>query len=171
MIVNPVTSPIMFHALRNEQIQRKVFSIAVEDEAMLSREILAGYALPHVATPERWQRLRRFFRWQMDPAHNDITMTALPGMRQFERPVLLLWGEKDENFGPHLAERLARDIPGVKGIHYLRNSQHMPMQEEDAAYVAAALAFLQRGDISVEARRVLENARSAEQAGVGEASE
>ncbi len=53
-------------------------------------------------------------------------------MRVFQAPVLLLWGEQDDNFGPHLARRLARDIPGVQGIHYLRQSEHMAMEEEPA---------------------------------------
>jgi pimeloyl-ACP methyl ester carboxylesterase len=161
MIVNPITSPLIYQALQFEPIRREIFSIAVEDEAVLTREVLQAYALPHVATPERWQRLRRFFRWQMDETHNDITMTALPGMRAFERPVLLLWGERDENFGPHLARRLANDIPGVRGIHYLRNSQHMPMQEEDEEYVRAALAFLREGSVSPEAQTALTEARAA----------
>lgn len=161
MIVNPVTSPLVYQALQFERVQREVFSIAVEDEAVLTPEVLRAYARPHVAAPERWQRLRRFFRWQMDETHNDITMTALPGMRAFERPVLLLWGERDENFGPDLARRLANDIPGVRGIHYLHNSQHMPMQEEDEEYARAALAFLQDGAVSSEAQAALSEARSA----------
>ena len=164
MIVHPVTSPLVYQALQFTPVQREIFSIAVEDEAVLSDDVLRAYTLPHTATPERWQRLRRFFRWQMDETHNDITMTALPGMRAFERPVLLLWGERDENFGPHLARRLARDIPGVRGIHYLRNSQHMPMQEEDEAYVAAALAFLREDAVSPEAQAALVAARAEPEA-------
>ncbi|MGD9967550.1 MAG: alpha/beta fold hydrolase [Hyphomonadaceae bacterium] len=161
MIVNPITSPLIYQALHFEPVRREIFSIAVEDRAVLTDDVLRAYALPHIATPERWQRLRRFFRWQMDETHNNITMTALPGMRAFERPVLLLWGERDENFGPHLAERLSRDIPGVQGIHYLRNSQHMPMQEENEEYARAALAFLQEGAVSAEARDALAAARAA----------
>jgi pimeloyl-ACP methyl ester carboxylesterase len=161
LIVNPLTSPIVYHALRFESVRREVFSIAVEDKSVLTRETLVGYTAPHIASPERWQRLRRFFRWQLDEDHNDITMTALPGMRAFERPVLLLWGERDENFGPDLAQRLARDIPGVQGIHFLKRSQHMPMQEEPIAYAAAALAFLKDGTVSAEAAGELAAARAA----------
>jgi pimeloyl-ACP methyl ester carboxylesterase len=161
LIVNPVSSPLIRQALQFEFIQREIFSIAVEDTAVLTSDVLRAYALPHLATPERWQRLRRFFRWQMDKSHNAVTMTALPGMRAFERPVLLLWGERDENFGPHLARRLANDIPGVRGIHYLRNSQHMPMQEEDEDYARAALAFLRDGTVFPEAQIALTEARAA----------
>ncbi len=159
-IVNPITSPIMFEALQYSSVQRKVFSIAVEDDAMLTPEVAAGYALPHVATPERWQRLRRFFTWQMDEKHNDITMTALPAMRKFSKPILLIWGERDENFGPELARRLTRDIPGIQGISFMKKSQHMPMQEEDEAYAAAALAFLNDGTVSAEAAAEAAKARS-----------
>lgn len=159
-IVNPFTSPIMYEALQFSAVQRRVFSIAVEDDAMLTPQIAAGYALPHVATPERWQRLRRFFTWQMDETHNNITMTALPAMRRFNKPILLIWGERDENFGPQLARRLTRDIPGILGIHFMKNSQHMPMQEENEAYAAAALAFLNDGAVSAEAATEASNARS-----------
>jgi pimeloyl-ACP methyl ester carboxylesterase len=161
LIVHPVTSPVLFHALRVGWIQQDLFSIAVEDPKTLTPEIAAAYANPHVATPERWQRLRRFFAWQLDETHNKITMTALPGMRAFTKPVLLMWGERDENFGPELANRLARDIPGVQGIQFFKRSQHMPMQEEDAAYAEAALAFLQSDAVSPDAVRELSNARAA----------
>ena len=150
-IVNPVLSPIMYQALQFSAVQRKVFSIAVKDKAVLTPEIAAGYALPHVATPERWQRLRRFFTWQMDEQHNKITMTALPAMRAFVKPILLVWGEQDDNFGPELARRLTHDIPGVQGISFMKNSKHMPMLEEAAAYAAATLAFLKDGIVSPDA--------------------
>jgi pimeloyl-ACP methyl ester carboxylesterase len=159
MIVHPVTSPLLFHALRIGWIQREIFSIAVQDPKMLTPEIASAYASPHVATSERWQRLRRFFVWQLDESHNGITMTALPGMRAFAKPVLLMWGERDNNFGPELAYRLARDIPGVQGVQFFKRSQHMPMQEESEAYAHAALAFLQSGTVSADAAVELSKAR------------
>jgi pimeloyl-ACP methyl ester carboxylesterase len=160
-IVNPVLSPIMYQALQFSTIQRKVFSIAVQNKAMLTPEVAAGYALPHVATPERWQRLRRFFTWQIDEQHNKVTMTALPAMRAFAKPILLVWGEKDDNFGPELARRLTLDIPGIKGISFMKNSKHMPMQEEADAYAAAALAFLKDEYVSPDAISESSNARVA----------
>jgi pimeloyl-ACP methyl ester carboxylesterase len=68
-------------------------------------------------------------------------MTALPGMQRFERPVLMMWGRQDENFGPAIAERLVRDIPGAVGVRWMERSAHMPMLEESQAYADAALAF------------------------------
>jgi len=62
-------------------------------------------------------------------------------MRRFDRPTLLLWGKHDTNFGPALAERLAKDIPGFVRTELLENSAHMPMQEEPEAYARAVLRF------------------------------
>ncbi|PHS20388.1 MAG: hypothetical protein COA86_00085 [Kangiella sp.] len=160
-IVNPFTSPLMYEAMQFDFLARKVFSLAVEDINTLTPEITKGFALPHIATAERWQRLRRFFAWQLDAEHNAVTMTAVDAMREFEKPMLLIWGELDENFGPDLAYRLASDIPGVKGISFMKNSQHMPMLEEDEAYVAATLDFLLHDKVSEEAVKELEVARNS----------
>src|SRR5829696_1152632 len=40
------------------------------------------------------------------------------GLRRFDHPTLLLWGQHDTNFGPTIAERLAHDIPGVVRIEF-----------------------------------------------------
>ena len=164
LIVNPLTSPLMYHALKFEWAQKEAFSVAVFDEKTLTSEVTRGYALPHVATAERWQRLRRFFRWQLDPTHSQMTtVQAVPAMRAFQAPTLLLWGEQDGNFGPHLARRLARDIPGVQGIHYLHRSEHMPFEEEPAEYTQAVLDFMQSGTVADHAKQALAAARASQE--------
>jgi pimeloyl-ACP methyl ester carboxylesterase len=163
LIVNPLTSPLMYHALKFEWAQKKAFSVAVFEQKTLTPEVLRAYSLPHVATAERWQRLRRFFRWQLDPTHTQIsTVQAVPAMQVFQAPTLLLWGEQDDNFGPHLARRLARDIPGVQGIHYLRQSEHMPMQEEPVEYAQAVLSFMQSDTVADHAKQALVAARASQ---------
>lgn len=142
-IVNPLSSPFVYTALKFEAVQKKIFSIAVHDPNTLTPEILVEWTTTHTASPARWQRLRRFFAWQLDPEHNRVPLAAVPGMRQFSKPVLLLWGRNDTNFGPALAERLKGDIPGALEIQYLEHSAHMPMVEEPQEYLKAALAFLQ----------------------------
>lgn len=61
------------------------------------------------------------------------------------KPTLLVWGEQDTNFGPALAKRLASDIPGVVGTIWMKQSAHMPMVEEPAAYAEAVLKFMSDG--------------------------
>jgi pimeloyl-ACP methyl ester carboxylesterase len=142
LIVNPVTSPIVFTALKSDWVRHRIFRIAVHDERSLNRDILAEWVTPHTASGERWQRLRRFFRWQLDKEHNSVTQAAVPAMRRFDKATLLVWGERDTNFGPVLAKRLAQDIPGTTGIVWMKNSAHMPMVEEPQAYADAVLSFM-----------------------------
>lgn len=86
-------------------------------------------------------------------------MTALPAMRAFKKPILLIWGEQDENFGPKLARRLTRDIPGIRGISYTKNFQQLPMIEEHEAYLSNALAFLLNDEISLSAINTVKETR------------
>ena len=134
-------------------VRHEVFSIAVHREQVFTDEVVLAYTRAHTASEARWERLRRFFRWQLDPDHNRVTLDAVDGMRRFDRPTLILWGRVDTNFGPEIAERLATDIPGVVEIEYLEHSAHMPFQEEPEAYNAALLEFLGASDTEIAQRR------------------
>jgi pimeloyl-ACP methyl ester carboxylesterase len=154
MVVHPVTSPLFrFLLSRSAWVRHEVFSIAVHDEAVFTEEVVLAYARAHTATDSRWQRLRRFFTWQLDPEHNRVTLDAVDGLRRFEKPTLILWGKQDTNFGPAIAERLASDIPGTVGIRWLEGSAHMPFQEEPEAYNAALVDFLAASDAELAERR------------------
>jgi pimeloyl-ACP methyl ester carboxylesterase len=154
LVVHPLTSPIFRFLLGHSAwIRREVFSIAVHREEVFTDEVVLAYTRAHTSSPARWERLRRFFRWQLDPEHNRVTLDAVDGLRSFDRPTLILWGKVDSNFGPEIAERLASDIPGVVGVEYLEHSAHMPFQEEPEAYNAALLRFLGATDAELAERR------------------
>ena len=159
LITNPVTSPLVFLALHFRPIQRHLYSIAVFNQSTLTDETLDAFASEHLRSAARWQRLRRFLASQLDPTNNRLTQDALPAMRQFRRPVLILWGEKDTNFGTPIAKRLARDIPGVVGISLLSNSAHLPMLEQAPEYAHAADQFFDKGTVAEDARMALADAR------------
>jgi pimeloyl-ACP methyl ester carboxylesterase len=154
LIVNPVTSPVFRFLLSHSAwVRREVFSIAVHREEVFTDEVVLAYTRAHTSSDARWERLRRFFRWQLDPEHNRVTLDAVDGLRRFQQPTLILWGKVDTNFGPAIAERLASDIPGVVGIEYLEESAHMPFQEEPEAYNAAVLRFLGASEDELAERR------------------
>ena len=154
LVVHPLTSPIFRFLLHHSAwVRHEVFSIAVHREEVFTDEVVLAYTRAHTASEARWERLRRFFRWQLDPDHNRVTLDAVDGMRRFDRPTLILWGRVDTNFGPEIAERLALDIPGVVGIEYLEDSAHMPFQEEPEAYNTALLEFLGASDAEIAQRR------------------
>jgi pimeloyl-ACP methyl ester carboxylesterase len=141
MVVNPLSSPFFRLIFGMRASQRWIYRIAVNKPEVLTGEVLNGIARPNLATPERWLRLRRFLRWQLDRDHNLETMRAVDGIRRFHRPTLILWGKNDTNFGPAIAERLVRDIPGARPIQWLENSAHLPMLEEPYAYADAIERF------------------------------
>jgi pimeloyl-ACP methyl ester carboxylesterase len=159
LITNPVTAPLMYFALQSRWEQRDLYSIAVVNPATLTDATLDSFATEHLANALRWQRLRRFFAWQLDPANNHLTLEAVPAMRRFTKPVLLMWGQKDTNFGPEIATRLARDIPGAKGIVWLSGSAHLPMLEQAQTYGDIASQFFMDGTADVSAKAALVSAR------------
>ncbi len=141
MLLNPVTGPFFRLAFGLTPFQREAYASAVYTPGHLDDEMLAAFTRPQISTPQRYLRLRRFFHWQLDREHNLETMRAVDGMRKFDRPTLILWGRHDTNFGPPIAERLAKDIPGVVRIQWMENSAHLPMLEEPEAYAAALTQF------------------------------
>ena len=159
LITDTFTSPLVFIAIHSRWVQRDLYSIAVVNQQTLSNEMLDAFANEHIATALRWQRLRRFFKGQLDQENEHLTLEAVPAMRRFTRPVLMLWGQKDTNFGPDIATRLARDIPGTKGIAWMHNSAHLPMLEEPQAYADAADRFFATGTASRDAAANLDKIR------------
>lgn len=141
LIVNPFTSPIIWALLHCRYVRRRIFAIAAHRQEVLTDEILAAFVEPHIATPARWQRLRRFFAWQLDPGHRRATLDAVPGIQRFNQPTLILWGRHDVNFGETVAQQLLADIPGAHGVRWLEHSGHLPMLEEPAAYGEALFQF------------------------------
>jgi pimeloyl-ACP methyl ester carboxylesterase len=142
LIVNPLSTPLFRIAFGFPTIQRRLLTIAVNQSDALTDDVVNGLLRPSLATPARWKRLRRFLAWQLDRDHNLETMRAVAGLRRFDHPTLLLWGQHDTNFGPAIAERLARDIPGSVGIEWLTHSAHLPMLEEPERYAAAVDRFI-----------------------------
>jgi pimeloyl-ACP methyl ester carboxylesterase len=73
---------------------------AVHDPAALTPELLRGYIAANLADRHRRAKTRRFLAGQLDPANHRATANALPGLRTFDHPTLIVWGRDDPHFGP-----------------------------------------------------------------------
>lgn len=58
----------------------------------------------------------------------NYSMSVASDMRWVNKPVLIIWGEKDEVLSPDFAERLNRDIPGSQ-LAVLPNTGHLVLEE------------------------------------------
>jgi pimeloyl-ACP methyl ester carboxylesterase len=116
---------------------------AVNDPSVLDAELLRGYIRANADSPARRARLRRYLGLQLDPANNHTTLELLEGLRRFERPTLLLWGEADPHFGPEWAERLERDIPGAVELARIPGAGHLVMEDRPREFAGAVREFLE----------------------------
>jgi pimeloyl-ACP methyl ester carboxylesterase len=115
---------------------------AVHDAKVLTPELLRGYVRANLSDAHRRHKTRRFLTGQLNPAHSRVTLELLPGLRRFDRPTLLLWGQDDPHFGPQWAERLRQDIPGAVGVELLPRTGHLLMEEQPQRFAELVLAFL-----------------------------
>jgi pimeloyl-ACP methyl ester carboxylesterase len=154
LIVHPLATPFFRAALAFPSVQRHVLDIAVDRPDVLTDDVVNGLLRPSLSTPARWARLRRFLAWQLDHDHNLETLRAVAGLRRFDHPTLLLWGQHDTNFGPAIAERLALDIPGAVRIEWLTHSAHLPMLEQPERYAGAVENFLSDPSAALRSQNV-----------------
>jgi alpha/beta hydrolase family protein len=115
---------------------------AVHNPAVLTPELLDGYIRANFADRQRRAKTRRFLVGQLDPANQRHTLAALPGLRRFDHPTLLIWGRDDPHFGPQWAQRLHADIPGAHQLELLPATGHLLMEEQPERLAALIADFL-----------------------------
>jgi pimeloyl-ACP methyl ester carboxylesterase len=54
---------------------------------------------------------------------------------------MILWGKDDPHFGPKWAERLQREIPGVKRLEIIPATGHLVMEEQPEKFASLVLDF------------------------------
>lgn len=115
---------------------------AVCDPAVLTPELLDGYIAANFADPHRRAKTRRFLGGQLDPANHRATADAVPGLRAFDHPTLIVWGEDDPHFGPDWGRRLLADIPGAQRLDLLPRTGHLLMEERPDELARVVADFL-----------------------------
>jgi pimeloyl-ACP methyl ester carboxylesterase len=135
--------PLLRYALRSGK--------AVCDPAVLTPELLRGYAAANLADPHRRAKTRRFLAGQLDPANHRATAEALAGLRAFDHPTLIVWGEDDPHFGPDWGRRLREEIPGAERLELLPDTGHLLMEERPDDLARLIADFLTNPGIASKA--------------------
>jgi pimeloyl-ACP methyl ester carboxylesterase len=115
---------------------------AVQDAGVLTPELLAGYIRANLGDAHRRGKTRRFLAGQLDPRNNRATLDAVPGLKRFDHPTLIVWAPDDPHFGPEWAEKLRRDIPGVTRLELLADTGHLLMEERPRELAGFVAEFL-----------------------------
>jgi pimeloyl-ACP methyl ester carboxylesterase len=115
---------------------------AVHNREALNPEFLRAYVHANFASWRRRRKTRRFLAGQFDRRNNHVTLEIVEGLRRFDHPTLLIWGEDDPHFGPEWGERLQRDIPGVVRLERLPATGHLLMEERPAEFASLVRDFL-----------------------------
>lgn len=140
----PVLGTLVLRAYGTPRIHRLLLSIgkAVKNKKVLDRELIAGYIRANASDPHRRAKTARFLAGQLDPNNNLWTNEAVPGLKVFDRPTLLLWAADDVHFGPQWAERLQSDIPGTERVEILADTGHLLMEERPKEVADSISNFL-----------------------------
>lgn len=140
----PLIGPIVMWAWARRALLRYALRSghAVHDPAVLTPELLRGYIAVNLADRHRRAKTRRFLAGQLDPANQRATMDAVPGLRAFDHPTLVVWGRDDPHFGPDWAQRLGDDIPGAVRVELLPDTGHLLMEERPDDLARLVLDFL-----------------------------
>jgi 2-hydroxymuconate-semialdehyde hydrolase len=115
---------------------------AVYDPRVLTPELLEGYIRANLSNRHRRKKLARFLAEQFDPVNNRVTVDLLPGLRQFNHPTLLVWGQEDPHFGPQWGQRLYEDIPEAKRLKLLPATGHLLTEERPDQFATLVREFL-----------------------------
>ena len=111
------------------------FARAVYRRGCLTRAVIDEYLRP-VSTTEGRERARRFLL----AGDARYTLEALPGLRAYEGPALVVWGADDFFFSPSWGARLVEDLPGAERLELIPFCGHLVPEEKPAE-----LAELLRG--------------------------
>ncbi len=125
------------------------FRRGVYDRDALTDETIAEYLRPLRESRAGRERFRSFLL-AGDPKY---TMAAVPGLRRFEAPTLVLWAEADAYLPVCWAEKLARDIPGCDRLELIPKCGHFWQEERPDEFAAIMVPFLRDALVSERTER------------------
>ena len=118
---------------------RMGFGRAVCDASVITPDVVEEYLRP-VQTAEGRERARRFLL----AGDNRYTMEAVPGLRAFDKPALVVWGADDPYLSPSWGVRLAADLPGAGPLELLPFCGHLVPEEKPVELSALLRDLLAR---------------------------
>jgi len=111
----------------------------------LTDELVAAYDAPF-PTPESKAGPRMFVEHvPTEPEHPNTAplMAIREAMKGWEKPALILFGDSDPIFPPHVADAIARHIPGALPAETVANAGHFVQEDAGEEVAARIVRFLE----------------------------
>ena len=110
----------------------------------LSDEVVAAYDAPFPSPESKAGPLMFPEQVPTEPEHPNTAplMTIREGMKAWEKPTLVLFGDSDPIFPPEAAERIAELIPGALPPETIANAGHFVQEEAGEEVAARIVRFL-----------------------------
>lgn len=99
----------------------------------LSEDVIAVYLTPLTAAPERRSQISKYVAVQ----DNMQTVRIENKLKAFDKPTLILWGDKDVFFATEWAQWLAKTIPGTRKVEILEGAKLFFPEERPEVFCAA----------------------------------
>ena len=115
------------------------FGRAVHDASVITPDVVEEYLRP-LQTSDGRERARRF----MLAGDNRYTMEAVPGLRAFDGPALVVWGADDAFLSPSWGLRLVDDLPGAEKLELLPFCGHLVPEERPVELASLLRSLLAR---------------------------
>lgn len=114
------------------------FRRAMFDPTRLEDETIREYLRPMRGSRREQERMREFLL----AGHPRYTMTAVDGLRRFDKPTLILWAGDDPHLSISWGRRLLEDIPGAERLEVIPFCGHFWQEEKPAEFASHMGGFL-----------------------------
>lgn len=113
------------------------FKKGVFDPKKLTDDVIREYL-----RPMRSREGRESFRQFLLAGHPSFTELALPGLKRFEKPTLVIWAADDHYLSPSWGRRLKDDIPGATRFELVPFCGHFWQEERPSEFASIMREFL-----------------------------
>lgn len=137
--------------------------VAFEFPERLTPELLDAYLGPLVATPARMDQVNAY----VSAIETPPTAGLLEGLKAFQPPTLIVWGDGDVFFGPAWGRWLAETIPGVRRLEILSGARLFFPEERHEIFNALLREHWMAATSGPDSRPVLQAASPSSTTGLG----
>jgi len=127
-----------FFEWRETKTRFSNFRQAVFDPDRLSKEAIREYLRPGRTS---WKNFNRFKKFLL-AGDSKYTMKAIPGLKKFNKPTMIIWAADDHELSPSWGKKLFDEIPGACQFELIPFCGHFWQEEKPDEFAFLIREFL-----------------------------